>query len=152
MKGISWTWFLISLGLVLRANQIKAQIYSQNGIREAIFAINAYCSNYCSDYASRTWIAECFLTAVDQEEFIVELIQQCNGNTLIDCNPILLNRVEQCLLGHSYQRFQMVSLDFRQCISNAISPNTRRCLQRFGTSFPYYNRRNNRPYYRRGRR
>ncbi|OTF81097.1 hypothetical protein BLA29_009768 [Euroglyphus maynei] len=113
--------------------QNQMTLTGNNGVRDAILAINAYCDNTCTNPVNHNWIAYCFQQAANYNDHIIQMMRTCTAqrNFIINCNHYSLIQLERCLIHSSYNnRFLSQQNDWsRQCFHNSITLRTRNCLR-----------------------
>ncbi|KAH9420714.1 hypothetical protein DERP_001145 [Dermatophagoides pteronyssinus] len=124
---------VIMLNSVLTFGQYQLAFAGNNGVRDAILAINAYCDNTCTNPVTHNWIAHCFQQAANHNDQIMQIIRTCTAqrNFVINCNHYSLIQLERCLIHSSYNNLFLIQQHnwSRQCFVRSITARTRNCLR-----------------------
>ncbi|KAI2809224.1 hypothetical protein BLOT_000371 [Blomia tropicalis] len=104
---------------------------TNNGIRESLLAINAFCDQTCSPLTGSALISQCFYNSVNQNELIIQILRACTANTgyIIHCSQNSLALLENCALQQSSSYYTVASSYTRSCLRESLAMGTLDCLR-----------------------
>ncbi|CAG2108651.1 unnamed protein product, partial [Medioppia subpectinata] len=100
------------------------------GVREAIFAFNAFCDNRCATTAQQQSYINCIQNGINRNARIIPILRRCSGSTgaTISCNRGRRQQTNRCLIQRSRGRQNLMNFRLQRCFRTVVSLATIDCL------------------------